>query len=393
MLKIIYRHCNKLDKIFIEAMNLSRSTPQKSALDLKKSLSKWSVLEHNLSPREKECYEMTENMSSSELAKEFFKNCCDFSLIKDNQNCSLSKDKGLFILGKLGDNKKVVFQEGLGLFNLIDALSSGFKDLPDDTIVVHGGIPTGSAIKYLGQFVNSFTEIAEVQVGRELLRRLMSKMAVKKMSKILFIPVSGMSIDGMGLMGNMLCPKKETVLTRVKKINEQNSRRVILFSPEIFDKNRETYAIKCEGSELVRNKVELPVELTIFHELLHYFHKNIAIKEFSIIDGRFEGRVNPGRFDVIRELYGDDEEYRTVYGFTSQGLDPLSEAAYSSDKYKWVRSSYTSPDNEDYLIAKFGENEFQDILVKNIRNGLKNQKIFDKDIGKYYLSPTSSTNS
>ncbi|MDR2766437.1 MAG: hypothetical protein LBB63_03180 [Holosporaceae bacterium] len=109
---------------------------------------------------------------------------------------------------------------------------------------------------------------------------------------------------------------------------------------------------------------------TVFHEMLHWYH-NVANfedcrrrqKSDDCIRHRLSsigyGGFSPAYVDKIARYFTNDEEYYAMYGLKKENgellLDILCEAAYSNERYGYIRGSHAVfrrhfPDERNFLL-------------------------------------------
>ncbi len=103
---------------------------------------------------------------------------------------------------------------------------------------------------------------------------------------------------------------------------------------------------------VVARDVEFLIDERLFHEILHYDHitlrKEYVLEDFTLL-GRalIAGGFNPAYTGVLRSLWTDQEEFRTITGlFIHQITGALmysreSESRYLNDKLKPFRCSHS----------------------------------------------------
>lgn len=368
---------------------------QKRDFCLYKPLSDLQVID-SLSKEERDYFEnktwdktKTLEENQKNLVNQFIENCVDFSFRKiDNISNEVEQgklDSGNLILFRPDGNAKGLFVD----FCEHVKTTYGYT-IPQD---LHDAIMTWSVSPKdcidddcKKKFLNSIKAIAKDSVGCEMLRHSIAKSVVNELPKAAFIPVNKEAIyESAGLLANVLYMDAISFLEYFKNGRENKDtkkRKLILFAPELFTEKSETYAIKSQTitnkkkkkvKKLVREKKPLPVDVSLFHEMIHYYRKDMrkGVTSSSVIQKRFGAKYN-NYPDLISELYGNNEEYRTVYGLTDKELDPINESSYFVHKHGYIRSAYTAPENEDRIREEMGVEE-----------------IIDRNIGEYYLLPES----
>lgn len=215
-------------------------------------------------------------------------------------------------------------------------LIKGATSLPLDTIASPDVFPVDSADKYKDRFLEIFSKIAESSVGCKLLRIITTKVVVNNWSKLPFIPTDGEKIKKMGLIS-----VQEAVNVGYWigfDIQESSWNKLMYFSPEIFSREYYACVVRYEDNELRLMDKVFPLDIAVFHELLHFLHIDSREKSQSdsTIKKRCDERITPylserysEYISVNKSLYSNDEELRTMFGLTERGYDPLNESSYS----------------------------------------------------------------
>lgn len=216
---------------------------------------------------------------------------------------------------------------------------------------------------------------------------------------------------------------------RYSKVNFP-SYRYMLFVPEILAKNPTVMAVKNTSNRFEFFYMPLPADVRLFNRITKSLHSEkpktlsnirarLAIKKkkfsqklnekfISILRiyteaNCFSEKLSPQIFQQISKLggiknysnlvvnnmsqelklshletlissfYKNDEDYRSQYGITENGFDPLNESSYTSHRYHWIRTS--NP------ITLNNYKDLFELFVKE--NG-------DFNMYSYYLSQKSS---
>ncbi|MBO7536824.1 MAG: hypothetical protein J6T29_00600 [Alphaproteobacteria bacterium] len=270
---------------------------------------------------------LTKRENQKKVVDDFVDNCCDFSL-------KITQKSNDYCIGELATSRKILFSN-----KLVKELS-----LPLNTIVSPDAFPISSSDKYKDQFIRIFSKMAESSVGCKLFRIITAKVAVNGWPKLPFIPIDGEKIKEMGLIAIQEAANVGYWFGSDMQGDSWN--KLMYFSPEVFSTTDYACVAKYEGNELRLMDEVLPLDVSMFHELLHFLHLDSREKSqiSSAIKKRSDIRITPylsKKYDeyvsVNKWLYRNDEEFRTMFGLTEQGIDPLNEAAYFVQTRKAIR--------------------------------------------------------
>ena len=138
---------------------------------------------------------------------------------------------------------------------------------------------------------------------------------------------------------------------------------------------------------------------TVFHEMLHWYHKvsdNLASERRCKTTSCISKRLRDCKYYNFLKKYGDhvascfsnDEEYYTIYGIKEENgelvFDPLCEATYTFEQCGYIRGSHTIfkrlSDERNFIVnsrdssllkfiknnplPKFGDDEFKCVNLK-----------------------------
>ena len=361
----------------------SKTSATPSAVkDVSESLEKWPHLNLLSSTAEKTYYDslwsprMSSTLNQKYLLKKFIDTCCDFSFQTQSTGIDgvyqgfASGIHLIFANSSLQFNSKnssLYNKQGKSLTVRTPALM--FSDRSS-----YKKILTLSPVYCRLKIKNSLSKLVQDSVGCELMRVFITKFAVHKFPKIIFIPATG------GLVSSTPFATSSDRLIYSQKDNLNYTKtKFIFFDPDILTRDLELDMIRYNSrtDKFVAKREQNPLEATLFHEMLHCLHDyqgNRSSHSSSIVSQRSKSKSLQIGIHSINNAYSNDEEYHTMYGLTSQGLDLLNESSYLAHRYGFIRTSHVHiPDSSriDYRRT-----------WRYIKNG-------DEDLYRYYLSPKS----
>jgi len=374
--------------ILLETKNIeakryvSEAKTESSAIkDFSKSLAKWPQIDLLPSKAEKTYYDslwnprISSTLNQKYLLNKFMETCCDFSFqtqptgINGVYQGFASGIHIVFTNTSLKFNKKnssLYNNQGNSLTVRIPTLI--FSDRS-----TYKKILTLSPTYCRAKIKDSLSKLVQDSVGCELMRVFTTKFAVHKFPKIVFIPATGGDVSNspFATSPNMYIYSQKYTKTKF-----------IFFDPDILTRDLELDMIRYNprNDKFVMRREENPFEATLFHEMLHCLHdyqSNRSSRSSSVISQRSKSKslqVGTNGFSYpINNAYSNDEEYHTMYGLTSRGLDLLNESSYLAHRYGFIRMSHVQ-----------GESSHIDHRRTwwYVKNG-------DEDLYRYYLSPKS----
>jgi hypothetical protein len=335
---------------------------------------------------------LTLENNQKELIRKVTDNCCDFSF-------KITESSENVCLGELDSSQKFFFSrksdldiqpDDDGNFFVID----GDQELPIhlDTANLLGFSAAGSMKEYEQKLKDCLLMIAKDPVGCKLLRVFLTKTVVNKLPKMIFVPIKKES-----MVSNYSTISQSVFYNMAHSLNldeKWTKTRLITFSPEFFSHRLPSYFVRHrkEGGkeEFLISVNAMPKEALLLHEMMHFYHAFSEDKtgSISVINkrmgnkvrgvGRLNGRILP--MSVI--LYGNDEEYHTMYGITEEGWDSVNESSYLAHRYKCIRYSHTSCTMTKGSKIRDGE-------LGEVQR-MANSECADKDKFRFFLSSDSS---
>lgn len=375
--------------------------------NFRRSLSEWPKVHPFSSQKEMDYYknstwfpELTLEQNQKKLVKNFVEKCCDFSF--KIQPMGL---KGIDV-GYLNSGEYLIFTNAST--NIESNKDNADMLIYNDRYKNKGGLlarcttssfmeycPVDSGEKYKDKFIECFFKLAEDSVGCKLLRIALTKHVVNNFQKTAFIPAVTYKGDKQSSItcssGCYICSQlAESENVSAIKYLEQNPRyRFIIFSPAFFSETIPIGVIKYDNGNVFLDIIEFFRESALFHEIIHSLHTNVDDKLLKSIN--IKRRSNSKKFRYTLKSGGDpvffrcsrinvslfhnDEEYSTMYGLTSKGLDLLNESSYLAHRYGFIRASHGdfNPSKKEYM--SFFQNFFANYG--------------DRDLFEYYLSQNS----
>ena len=368
-------------KSFISKTSANPSTVK----DVSESLEKWPHLNLLSSKAEKTCYDslwnprMSSTLNQKYLLKKFIDTCCDFSFqtqptgINGVYQGFASGIHIIFANSSMQINNKIPSiynKQGKSLIIRTPALM--FLDRSS-----YKKILTLSPTYCRAKIKDSLSKLVQDSVGCELMRVFITKFAVHKFPKIIFIPATGGDVSN----SSFAYSAHVQIYSQKDNLNYTKT-KFIFFDPDILTRDLELDMIRYNPrtDKFVMKREKNPLEATLFHEMLHCLHdyqSNRSSRSSSVVSQRSKSKslqVGTNGFSyAINNAYSNDEEYHTMYGLTSQGLDLLNESSYLAHRYGFIRMSHVQ-----------GESSHIDHRRTwwYVKNG-------DEDLYRYYLSPKS----
>ena len=393
-----------------------------SQFDLSQSLSKWPILNLLETQKEKDIYESIWDPNSSlkqnqeRLFDLFLKTCCDFSFTTKE-----TEVPGVFV-GEGESGTPIVFVdsdiETSGDFCLDNIWLQNPKEKGKKfrvnltTTILNEMRPLEFSEKEKHRLKQYLKKLTEDSVGCELLRVAVAKYGARKnkSEKIKFLPVKSNYVDFAYALGASMWQyiglNQHIDLSVYRK--HWKKQEFILFSPDWFRTECKGFLMKLNNNkkETESSKTKkltvywdvIPKESNLLNEIIHAIHsgtektykKTTNILKRSNHDylyvrskKRDWSKIEEPKFNI--SIFYDDEVYRTMFGITSKGLDPISEAAYLSHKYKFIRPAFVG-DQTKFILD--GRELSQKQMCQFFKEYFKSSHI-DRDLYKYYLSPKS----
>ncbi|MDR0677491.1 MAG: hypothetical protein LBF57_02345 [Holosporaceae bacterium] len=202
----------------------------------------------------------------------------------------------------------------------------------------------------------------------------------------------------------IFCRLVRALLTKYKTLRYRPQKAVFLYTKgeanhASYDIIHHVLNLRISDLEVLSafdcTKHKLRFGATVFHEMLHWYHKVCDLESFvkrskstSCIQKHFleshTGFFFMGYKDIALKGFSNDEEYLTIYGLKEDYngelvIDSLSEASYTYEQYGYIRGShtvFTSFSDEKHFIlstrdpsllklfqtkeySKFGKGEFK----------------------------------
>ena len=401
-----------------KAMGNSRfETKSSITSNFRKPLAEWSKVHPFSSQKEMDYYknctwfpELTLEQNQKKLVKNFVERCCDFSF--RIQPMGLKE----IDVGYLSSGEYLIFTNAS--INIESNRDSENMLIYSEHYENEGGLlarcttssfmeyrPVDSGEKYKDKFIECFSKLAEDSVGCKLLRIALTKHVVNNFQKTAFIPAVPYKDEKLASItcnsGCYICSQlAELENVSAIKYLEQNPRyRFITFSPEFFSEAIHVGIIKYDNGDILFNIVEFFRESALFHEIIHSLHTNVNNK--LLRSTNIKRRSNPESFRYTLKsdidpvffrcsrinvsLFHNDEEYSTMYGLTSKGLDLLNESSYLAHRYGFIRASHGDLECVRLSIKKNNLNRKESMAF--FQNFFANYG--DHDLFEYYLSPNS----
>ena len=386
--------------------------------DISQSLSKWPMLNMLRTQKERVIYESIWDSNKSlkqnqeRLFDLFLKTCCDFSFAAKE-----TEVPGVFI-GEGESGTPIVFVgadvETLGDLYLENLWLQNTKKqgkkikVNMTTTVLHDMRPLDFTKTQKEQLKRYLKKLTEDSVGCELLRVAIAKYGARKnkSEKIKFLPVRSDRVDFAYVIGASMWQYIELSqhidLGMYRK--HWKKQEFILFSPDWFNTEHKGFLMKSFKDEKSRTRkfvVDwgiIPKESNLLNEIIHAIHPGTGrtyrdttnILERSNYDYLYVRlkeqdwfRIDEPNFNV--SIFFDDEVYRTMFGITSKGLDPINEAAYLSHRYKFIRPAFVG-DQTRFIFN--GRELTQKQMCQFFKRYFESGHI-DRDLYRYYLSPKS----
>ncbi len=402
----------------VETMVVSRTIPeQNDEKSFRKPLAEWQKVHPFSSQDEMDYYkkltwnpQLTLEKNQKKLVKKFVDECCDFSF--------KIKSTGLreIYLGELDSGESLVFfgtsttvysdqdYEKIIIYNN-DHREDGGLILSSNTASFFDYRPIKSGETFKAEFLKYFFKLAEDSIGCKLFRIFLAKSVVNKFSKIAFIPVESIREDTLGEIG---CFSGQDICYyladygnagAIRYLQQDLRHRFILFSPKFFSKNITLSVIKYVSNDILFEQSRLLQESALLHELIHSLHSKVDQK-LSMVKN-IKKRSRPYHFGYISDqrqrlfhlrcdqmninLFHNDEEYHTMYGLASEGLDLLNESSYLAHRYGFIRLAHEDTQRSEVIIDEMKLSKGQSIDF--IQNFFRSYG--DYDLFHYYLSPDS----
>lgn len=401
-----------------EAMVSVRAEKESPILkNFRKPLSEWPKIHPFSSQKEMNYYknstwfpELTLKQNQKKLVKDFVEKCCDFSFkihptkLKEIDIGRLDSGEYLIFASESTSIESSKSSTNMLIYNENYKLDRGLLAhcITPSFIGCH---PIDSGEKYKDQLIECFLKLAEDPVGCKLFRLALTKHIVNNLQKIVFIPAVSCEDDDMWSItcssGSYLCSRlaKAENVVAIKHLEQKPRHRFITFSPEFFTETIPVGAIKYENGNILFSIIESFREAVLFHEIIHSLHADVNknLQESTNIrrrsnSYRFRYMLKEGgepsffRCDQINvNLFHNDEEYRTMYGINSEGLDLLNESSYLAHRYGFIRASHGDLECARLSIKKNNLNKSQSNAF--FQNFFTNHG--DHDLFEYYLSPNS----
>jgi len=388
--------------------------------DFKKPLAEWPKIHPFSSQKEMDYYmnetwspKLTLEQNQKKLIKNFVEKCCDFSF-----KIQPTRLREIY-LGYLDSGEYLIFADRSTNINSskdgINILVYNKYYKEDGSLLARcttssfmGYRPIDFGEKYKGKFIEYFSKLAEDPVGCKLFRIALTKHIVNDFRKTVFIPAVP-SIDNN--LSSITCGSGCYICSQLAEAGnsaamnylDQNPRyRFITFSPEFFTETMPVGVIKYENKNIVFSIIEFFRESALFHEIIHSLHTDVNQKLMESINIRKRSNPNLFRYKLKQDsdpvffnsgrinvcLFHNDEEYYTMYGLNSNGLDLLNESSYLAHRYGFIRASHGDLEcarlsvKENKLDKKESQAFFQSFFSSN----------GDLDLFEYYLSPDSPIN-
>ncbi|MBO4405502.1 MAG: hypothetical protein J5821_02115 [Alphaproteobacteria bacterium] len=403
-----------------QAMGLSGiEKNMERSFDLKMPLSQWPIINSLVTQRELDCYRSTWNATKTleenkkELVNQFMETCCDFSFKRkkeelygitvgrtDNGEDIIFPEKGTSICARPNSTEVLIYNE--------KDRSFGLKAHVNTNIFLNVN-PLDFTQHMRNKFEKNLSELTEDPVGCEVLRVAISKYkgSIRGLPKITFIPVKNKEI-GLAYTTNSNVWKymRKTRGIRSNKYRKLcKDRKFIMFSPNWFNSEQSTLFLKMNNPANDEGEFDfslisgvIPKEVSLIHQIIYALNigENNECRETQVIEERTVPRYFHANLKGIGNciisgkqinysLFIDDKVYRTMYGFTKEGLDLINESSYLAHRYGLIRPTYLGSDTQlsinGKVLHKTESYRFLDAFLQI--NG-------DHDLFRYYLSPKSS---
>ena len=165
--------------------------------------------------------------------------------------------------------------------------------------------------KHMEKVREVLNKIAQVPVGCELLRQIVTEYRLNpEAEKIYFVIPED---------------KKFSVHFAESTSHKTNEvGRLMIFSGDSRYSTPFASVLYSENDEFLLSEVSLSVDEVFFHEMLHWLHSlrgDFRIGEFDILDDFIPLPLNPDYRDkLMRFTFGNDEEFRSMFGLLKKGL-------------------------------------------------------------------------
>lgn len=389
------------------------------SFDIKMPLSQWPIINSLVTQRELDWYRSTWDATKTleenkkDLVNQFMETCCDFSFKRKKEELH-----GITV-GRTESGEDIIFPEkGTSICARPNSTEVLIYNEKDRSLGLKAHVTTNiflniNPLDFTQQMRNNFektiSELTEDPVGCEVLRVAISKYkgSARKLSKITFIPVKNKEI-GLAYTTNSNVWKymrRNRGIRRNKYRKLCKDNKFIMFSPNWFDSEQAALFLKINNTAYVGREFKfslisgiIPKEASLIHQIIYAlnvgenneYRETQLIEERTISDYFYANLKGTGNCVISGKqanhfLFMDDKVYRTMYGFTNEGLDLINESSYLAHRYGLIRPTYLGPNTQFSInsgpLSKLESYRFLDAFLRI--NG-------DHDLFHYYLSPKSS---
>lgn len=388
------------------------------SFDIKIPLSQWPIINSLVTQRELDWYRSTWDATKTleenkkDLVNQFMETCCDFSFKRKKEELHgitvgrtesgediIFPEKGTSICARPNSTEVLIYNE--------KDRSLGLKAHVTTNIFLNIN-PLDFTQHMRNKFEKTIAEVTEDPVGCEILRVAISryKGSIRELTKITFIPVKNKEIGfAYTTNSNVWKYMRKSRGTRGNKYRKLcKDRKFIMFSPNWFNSEQSALFLKMnnftdkkEDFDFSLISGDIPKEASFLHQIIYALNvgENNEHRETRLIEERtmskyFHANLKGMGDCIISEkqinhfLYMDDKAYRTMYGFTNEGLDLINESSYLAHRYGLIRPTYLGSDTQLSInsrpLSKSESYQFLDTFLRI--NG-------DRDLFRYYLSPKS----
>lgn len=335
--------------------------PFRSQCNTDPNLSKKTMNEYNYSTWNKS---LTKEKNLENLVDKCLDKCFDPSFK------ILSESNGIYV-GTLSSGEHLVFSDNVKGISL-SSTSEEVRIVANSPDGIFAGmdVPSWQVPMFLEEVPLSFTptlkrqlrevllQLVQNPVGAKLLRVLFAVRTANNMPKLVFIPTRSVNVQlQAGDMAQRYLAQSNQKIANYLKGNMKD--RFILYNPDFpLNKNTTTIKYDLQKKDFVIDEQDVPFTVLLFNAFNQSLHESGSrySKEDSLIRSRSNNgqivldRIEIGHnimdlvapiFKLKKCLFRNNAGYWNMLGVTSEGIDLLCEAAFTSaENQAYIRISF-----------------------------------------------------
>ncbi len=279
-----------------------------------------------------------ENSQSYITAKEAYDKCWDENLLLEENQKNLKEQ----FMEKVCDFDRAWEADGLELVKKL--YKEETKKLNQDPGEISGILSKEQVAEILQSVVCKAT-------GCELLRRLIAQFSLKNHSKLFFLTAIGKGITAFlnDPRGNLNCLLISNY--NPSNTNEEEKTKVL---KTLFAQNDKLQWLAIQP--LNKNK-----DSVWFHELEHFSHSLLTEEhlrlpnQLNVCATRIQN-YTPQEVGLLELIYGNNEEYWTMFGIVGDKYDPVNEVSYTVQQGEKIRLTHVGVfDDKNEQVENFAQ--------------------------------------